>query len=222
MTPELMYAKATTKANKNASGGNIAWSKSSFVLIFNECKNRWVETLLKDKDTVLIDSLQEVIKTEPLQSPVIKDEYYEYALSSDFYEGILIKCKASKGNCKGVLYSREVKNQNKNILQFYSFQKPDFEFEWTFHSIQGNKVRIYRLPEFKITSATFEYYSVIPDIQMIGTVDINGNPITTSIGITLSDQYVDQIINLAVEEFMRNSLNNEGLQIAKDRTISQE
>ena len=52
-------------------------------------------------------------------------------------------------------------------------------------------------------------------------VDINGNP-STNKPIDLSDQYVDQIINLAAEEYMRDFESSIGLQIAQNRTSSQE
>tara|TARA_R110000868_G_scaffold1729_5_gene13913 strand:+ start:11305 stop:11973 length:669 start_codon:yes stop_codon:yes gene_type:complete len=220
MSPELMYAKFLNKINKGNTENSIACDASRFVLIVNECKNRWVEKGIKDKDSILIDSFQEIVKTKLLITPSdTTDKYTEFGLEEDYYEGILAKIEATSDTCKGVVYSREVKNQNKNILQWDANQRPDFEFEWTFHSIQGNKIRIYK-QEFEIDSVDFEYYSVIPDIQMAGTVDVEGNEIAISKGIDLSDQYVDQIINLSAEEFMRNFENSNGLQIGKDRTNS--
>ena len=222
MSPELMYAKFLNKINKGNTENSIACDASRFVLIVNECKNRWVENGIKNKDSVLIDSFQEIVKTKPFITPSdIKDDYTEFDLHEDYYEGILAKVRATSNTCKGIVYSREVKNQNKNILQWDENQRPDFEYEWTFHSIQGNKIRIYK-QGFEIDSADFEYYSVIPDIQMAGTVDVEGNEIAISIGMNLSDQYVDQILNVSAEEFMRNFENSGGLEIAKDRTNSEE
>ena len=67
-----------------------------------------------------------------------------------------------------------------------------------------------------------EYYKTIPDIQIKDTVDIEGNIVTQSIGIDISDQYVDQIINLAATEFERNYQNQVGVALGKDREQSQE
>jgi len=218
-----MYAKFLLKINKGGTQNNIACDKATFVLILNECKNRWVEKGIKDKDNILIDSYQEIVKTDTFITPSdTTSEYTEFELFADFYESILVKCHAVKGDCKKILYSREAKNQNKNFLQFDEANRPDFEWEWTFHSIQGNKIRIYK-DDFEITSADFEYYSVIPDIQMEGTYDVFDNYISTSIGIdVLSDQYVDQIINFAAKEFEMNYQNPQGVQIAQERINSQE
>ena len=62
---------------------------------------------------------------------------------------------------------------------------------------------------------------MLPDIDVEGYVHINGEP-STDITIPLSEQYLDQIINLAAEEFERDFQNERALQIAKDRTRSQE
>jgi hypothetical protein len=62
----------------------------------------------------------------------------------------------------------------------------------------------------------------MPDIQIEGTVDINGDIVTQSIGIDISDQYVDQIINLAAKEFEMNYQNQIGIQVAQERINSQE
>lgn len=223
MSPELMYVKFLDKVNKGSSGGGIDCDKEKFTRIVNECKNRWVEKGIKDKDSVLIDSFQEIVKTKNISTSTnVKKDYIEFQIPEDFYEGILAKCNAKKGSCKKVLYSREVKNQNKNFLQFDEASKPDFNWEWVFHSIQENKIRIYRT-DFDITSVVFEYYQIIPDIQMEGTVDIEGNLITTSVGIDiLSDQYVDQIINLSVKEFEMNYMSQPGVQISQERINSQE
>ncbi len=223
MSPELMYVKFLQKINKNNTQTDIACDKERFVLLINECKNRWVESHLKEKDSILIDSLQEIIKDKEYSTGADKVDYIEYQLEPDFYEAILTKSKAQRGDCKRVLYSREVKNQDKNLLQFDDSQKPDFDFEWTFNSIQGNKLRVYKTDDFKIDSTILEYYSVIPDIQMAGTVDIDEEPVTTSIGIDIiSDQYVDQIVNFAATEFMRDFENQTGVALGKDRQNSEE
>lgn len=220
MTAELTYQKLLLKINENNSGGNIACEKSVAVLLINECKNRWVEELLKQKDSILIDSLQETVVTREYLVGIDKGNYIEYPLNEDFYEDILTKCEAEKDSCKGVIYSREAKNQNKNIWEFDENLKPDFDYEWTFHTIQGNMLRVYK-NDFQILKTTFEYYKKIEDFDIEGYINLEGQP-SQNKPLTLSDQYIDQILNRAAEEFMRNYLNQAGLAIAKDRTNSEE
>ena len=115
---------------------------------------------------------------------------------------------------------REVKNQNKQVLTFDVNQRPDFDYEWTFCSVQGGNIRIYR-NDFDILKSDIEYYSVIPDIDIAGYNNIDNQP-SIDIPLTIiSDQYIDQIINLAAEEYMRDFQDPNGLQLAKDRTTSE-
>jgi len=220
VSPQILYLKFLTKINKGNTQGDIACDKDRFVLIFNEVKNRWVERTLKVKDSILIDSLQEIVKPYSLVDGVDRGTYTEFPLPNDFYEGILANCKAQRKTCKRNLFLRQVKNQDKNLLRDNINYKPDFDYEWSFFSIQNNTIRIYK-NDFDVLEGELEYYQVLPDIDVEGYVHINGEP-STDITIPLSEQYLDQIINLAAEEFERDFQNERALQIAKDRTRSQE
>lgn len=214
--PDIIYIKLLLKVNKGNSQGNIAIDKEKFVLIFNEVKNRWVESHLKHKDSILIDSIWEIVKTKELSNGLISKDYVDFEAPEDFYELILGKAYCKKGICKKELFLREVKNQDKNTLYFNINFRPDWDFEWSFLSLQDKYIRVYKT-DFDIEKIKVEYYKVIPDIDIEGYIHLDGTP-STNIGIDLSEQYVDQIISMAAEEFMRNSQNNLGLQIAKDRT----
>lgn len=220
VAPDIIYIKLLTKVNKGNSQGNIAIDKDRFVLLFNECKNRWVERHLKEKDSILIDSLSEIVKTEQLLNGNDKTVYTEFKIPEDFYELALATCEAQRNECKKTLFLRAVKNQDKNQLRFNSNYKPDFDFEWSFVSLQGGYLRVYQ-DDFKVNKVSMEYYKVIPSIDIEGYTHLDGSA-SSNIGIELSEQYVDQIINVTAEEFMRDFQDSQGVQIAKDRTNSQE
>lgn len=220
VSPELIYLKFLNKINKGNTQGDIACDKDRFVLIFNEVKNRWVEQTLKVKDSILIDSLWEIVKTEILKNGTDKKEYIEFKIPEDFYEVVLAQCAAKRGKCKKNLFLREVKNQDKNILRYNINYRPDFDFEWSIISIQSGTLRVYK-SDFNIENVTLEYYKVIEDLDIEGYTHLNGNA-SINKPINLSEQYIDQILNLAAEEFERNFQNPNDLQLAKDRTKSQE
>jgi len=219
MTPQECYNKFSIKINKNNTGANRACDKPKFVVIFNEAKNRWVDHSLKNKNSILIDRLQQIIKTDLILSPSISDEYVDFPFTDNFYEFINANCIATKGKCRRILRLREIKNQNKELLLFDKNNSPSFDWEWSTLTIQDNKVRVYK-KDFDVIQLNVEYYQVIPNIDIAGYTHIDGTP-STNIDINLSEQYVDQIINRAAEEFMRNYENTNALQIAKDRTNSE-
>src|SRR6185437_4628785 len=97
---QTTYLKFLQKINKNSTQFNIACDKGRFVLIFNEVKNRWVETNLKSKDSILIDNLRETINTASLVTPSkVTNDYVEYPLPEDYYEHILTKTTCEKNGC---------------------------------------------------------------------------------------------------------------------------
>lgn len=100
MQPELIYQKLLLKVNKGNTEFNIALDKPRAVLIINEVKNRWVESHIKDKDSILIDSLQEVVKTAEFLVGADKSTYMEYEIPFDFYEDILVSCEVQRENVK--------------------------------------------------------------------------------------------------------------------------
>lgn len=218
--PDIIYVKLLLKVNKGNSFGNIAIDKARFVLLFNECKNRWVENHLKEKDSILIDSLWETLKTVELTQGVDKSTYTEFQIPDDFYEVVNATCVAERKPCKRDIFLREIKNQDKSILRFDYNLRPDFDWEWSFFTIQSGSINVYKT-DFDVNKVALEYYKVIPDIDIEGYIRLDGAA-STNIGIDISEQYVDQIINLAAEEFMRDFQDPQGLQIAKDRTNSEE
>lgn len=219
MTPQECYSKFLIKINRDNTGAGRTCDKGRFVTIFNEAKNRWVDQRLKDKNSIIIDNLQEIIRTDEILSPTISDEYADFDFTDSFYEFITAKCYAKKGKCKRVIRLREIKNPNKQILYFDQSNEPSFEWEWSFLTIQDNKIRVYK-KDFDILSLTIEYYKIIPNIDIAGYIHLDRSP-SVDIPINLFDTYVDQIISRAAEEFMRNSENQIGLQIAKDRINSE-
>ena len=84
MTSEATYLNLLQKINRGNTQFNNTLDRARAVLILNECKNRWVEKHLKEKDSILIESLQEIIKTEILSFGNDKGEYVEYELKDDF------------------------------------------------------------------------------------------------------------------------------------------
>lgn len=213
------YSKFIIKINKTNTGANRTCDKGRFVLIFNEAKNRWVAERLKDKNSIIVDNLQQIIKSKEILNPTVYTEYVDFDFTDDFYEFLDANCVAQKEECRRVIRLREVKNPNKQILYTDVATEPSFEYEWSFLTIQDNKIRVYK-KDFDVLSLNVEYYGIIPDIDIAGYTKIDGTP-STNISIDIYDQYVDQIINRAVEEFMRDYENQTGLTVALNRTQSE-
>jgi len=215
MTPELVYQKILLKGNKLNSNFNSYCDKAKAVLIVNEVLNTWTRDKLKYKDSILIDDLQAIVKQVELFPGTDKTSFQSYILPKDFFECISVECEVERNSCKKRIFSREIKAQNKNLFQYDENQKPDFDFEWTFHQIATNSIKVYK-DEFNILKTIFSYYKTLPEFDVSGYIKMDNTP-SSDKPILLQDRFIDEIINYSVEELMRDFENNNGLSIAKDR-----
>ena len=216
-SPEQTYLKFLAKINKGNSEYNITCDKVLFSSLINEQKHKWVrKSLLKDKDSVLIDQLQEIVKDKQLYNPSLKEEFAEFLFTDDYYETIGGTCKAEKEGCKQTLRMREIKNQDETLLYYDENSQPDFDFEWTFFTLQGNTIRVYK-KDFKIKEANIRFYKTLNDFDIEGYTHLDGIP-STNKQLELADNKIDEIIDEAALEFSRIYENQLGYQLSKERT----
>ncbi|TXI87029.1 MAG: hypothetical protein E6Q36_08200 [Chryseobacterium sp.] len=106
-----------------------------------------------------IDDLQILLKEQNL-SIVNKDLFVETVkFPSDYLFFKLLTPKCSKGDCSNV-YIKSTLIEAANVdewLQDYSSQ-PSFDFEETFHTLVGNKYRVYHNKDFQINEVKLLYY----------------------------------------------------------------
>lgn len=216
-TAEETYIKFLVKINKNDSQFRISCDRGRFVLLVNENKHKWaLETIEKDKGSVLIEHVQDIVKDIELLNPVETKEYSEFTFGNGYYETIGGVCLAEQGECKSTLRLREVKNQDKQLLYFDSSNQPSFEYEWSYYTVQNNKLRVYK-KDFKVISATIEYYELIPEFDIEGYIKADGQA-STNIPFTLSDDTVDAILDVTAKDFMRIYQNQVGFALQKEQT----
>jgi hypothetical protein len=107
-----------------------------------------------------VDNLQSLLKTHVL-SFTNKDRHVECRkLPIDYLYFKRVSPKCNKGTCLNVQmksYFREEANVDDLLIDFMT--QPSFEMEQCFHTIAGNKIRIYHNNDFDIEEATLTYYA---------------------------------------------------------------
>lgn len=215
-TAQEIYYKLLQKAQKNNTEFNIAIDKPRAVALINEAKHNWAKTLIKkNKDSSLIEHIQELVVDKELLNPRKEKEYAEFDFTENLYETIGGYCLAKKDKCKQILRLREVKNQDKQLLYFDSGNEPSFEYEWSYYTYQDNKIRVYT-KDFVVLSTTIEYYRFIEEFDIDGYIKMDGSNSTDST-INLPDDNVDQIINEAVKDYFRITENQVGFQLSGEK-----
>lgn len=105
------------------------------------------------------DDLQLFLKDKELTS-YKRDVYNEIkTLPSDYLYISKLTVYANKDECRDVLIDsdlREDGNTNKLLLNYH--EQPSFKFEQTFHTLQGNKIRVFHNDDFDVNRVILSYY----------------------------------------------------------------
>lgn len=220
MTSLESYYKFLLKINRNNTQGNITCDVATYVIIYNESQRRWLNNRIPSKTIEDLTDVQSLIVTDVLQPLNVLPEFAEYALpekwfySTDSYViGSNKECKNSKINL------REINTITLRDNLFDDSNKPSLEFEWSFFTIESDKIKVYR-DGFTPSTLHFSYYKEPQDIDIEGYIKIDETP-STNINPELADIFVDQIISEAASEYMRNYEDANGLQFAQNRQISE-
>lgn len=219
MTSQEAYITFLTLANKLASNEAINIGKGQFVLLYNKHSRVWLEQRVrKTKATQKIDEIQQLVKKSvPLSISNTTSTYVEFSLPTDWFDNISGYAVCSRGSCKNrIINSYQIKNDNKQLVQFDENWRADFDFEWLPITIGQDLVQVY-FTDFNIDGFYMDYFKYPADIQMIGYIDPNGKLSTTNIDPELDDIYVNEILDLVVADVSRIYQNTEKFPLDADR-----
>ncbi len=220
ITSQEAYYKFLLKINKGNSQFNTPCDRITFCSLYNEAQRTWLNKNVPENDSNNIANVQSIIVTKTINPQVSTNEYTLFNLPDDWFASSDGYILADKGECKKqVINLHQIKSANKRMYLFDDNNKPSFEFEWSFFTVEEDKVKVFK-DDFLIRSLFFTYYREPSNISIQGDINFDGSP-TVDKNPELGDVFVEQIINEAAAEFMRNYINSNGLQIAKERIDSQ-
>ena len=106
-----------------------------------------------------MEDLKFLLKTQEIAS-YKRDLYNEVKdLPEDYNTLSRLSVYASKGDCTSVLMDsqlREVASVDRLLLDWA--EQPSFDFEQTFHTLQGNTLRVYHNKDFTVSRVVLTYY----------------------------------------------------------------
>jgi hypothetical protein len=157
----------------------------------NQFKEQAEETRIK------VDDLQILLSDPiPLNTEMFDKYYKSELLPTDYlyFNKLDLNCRTKE--CSGRFIKstlREEANSN-DYLQDYAMQ-PAFEMEETFHTIVGNKFKIYTNGEFNVTKAYLVYYRKPKEIDFGGCEHENGTS-----GQDVDPEFKDDIVELIIDD----------------------
>lgn len=219
MTANEVYVKLLQKVNENFTNDNIALDKSRAYLHINEAQNKYVEwTLQKRNDDSLRDIQRLLVDDKSLEFLNKHLQHSNYKLPENYFDFSNITVFATKGKCQNKpILPIEIKDENKNLLEFDYNNKPSFEYRETFYNLSDDSVKIY-FSDFNITRVYLSYYRYPKKINFEGYIMADGSPSTNS-DPEWDDRQMDRIISIAAKDF-NTVMGRQTIDIDKDRIIS--
>jgi len=132
---------------------------------FNKAVNEWVRRQYHgnnikqegdEESRIRVDDLQFLLKSDPM---TVRDKgiYVETnKLPTDYLYYKRVTPYVSKGDCSGIMIKSHLREEANVDDLLPSF--PSFDFEETFNTLIGNKIRLYHNKDFSVDRITLTYY----------------------------------------------------------------
>lgn len=219
MTSIEAYKRFQLKLNKLDSSDNIDIVPGEFVLLFNEQQVNWYWDKFDNKsDRFDIDTVQLFIEPDKeILANTVNTRHTDFILPTDYLDYIKSYCLASRATCKDrVIRTFQVKMTDiEGVLRDES-NAPSFDYQETPITLAKNKIQVYTT-DFKVGKLYLTYYRYPVKIDITGYSHIDGTP-SINIDPELSDDMVDEVINLCVLEAQRITENGDGFQLSNNRS----
>lgn len=226
MDVRLIPFKVKSRLNKIDSSDYDNLECHQIVEAYNKAQLEWVRRQLhggnayregSEASITRIDDLQILITpTELLGS---NGDYYFLSrpIPEDYLRYVNLRVFASKGNClnqRMKSWLREEAN-SEDLLRDVN-NKPSFMWRETFHTVVGNKIRVYTDNDFTVRKVELNYYRKPREIRLVGC-DYLGVSSSENVDPELPDAVVELIIDDAAAILAAGMENFNQVQINTQR-----
>lgn len=204
---EQVKDRFRVKAEKNGTNDNIAFDNLIFSLLYNETQNKYLTIQLQQRGVDDVRYIQRFLILDRL-IPNISETHNKinFPLPKDYFDLSAVRGKAQKGNVQHEMLYKEAQTENIEELLQDEFNKPSFEWEESFYTINADNLSIYTDGTFKIGDVLLNYYRYPSQITLLD----ENNPesgFTPSSIIEWDDKTLDDIISLMVANSDANENN---------------
>lgn len=221
MTSNKAYIKFLQKVNKNLNSNNVVADKGRFVLLYRENEIKRITQIISEGNDERLREIQFFLETDrPLEYlSKSNDKRVLYKLPSDYLDLSSVYAEAEKGKCKSKIFLFEIKDKNYSTHIPDNYNQPSFEYQEAPYIVANNNLNIFTEDKFKITKVQISYYRYPKEMNIVGWYDENGIASTNS-NPEGDDRFIDKVISMAAADFARNNYDTDGVQINKDRIIT--
>lgn len=227
MQSALIWLKIKERLNKLDSSDYDSIECWQVREAFNKAQLEWVRRTIHgsnrtqegDEETKMrVDDLQMLLKTISLRGSEKENLFFETdKLPIDYLYHKRVTPIVSKNSCKGRKLKSTLREEANvdEYLHDYSLQ-PSFDFEETFHTLIGNKVRVYTNNDFDVEKVKMIYYRQPRPIDFGNCEQLDGTA-GQDIDPELKDDVLELIIDEAVSILAGDIESPNQFQITKQR-----
>jgi len=201
MTPNRLYEKYITKAEKNSTNDNFSTDKFKFVQLYNELSVRLVKFFLNNRN---IDNLKDIqvllVNDTPIAPAFKKQDFNLFSLPKDFLSWSYVSAKANKGECKKQdIYLYEIKDEDRADYLTSSLFKPSFHYREVPYNFTEDFVKVYKEKGMDIYKILLSYYKYPKKIKLQDPENPESDFIQEN--LDLPEHIIDRIISAMVGDF---------------------
>lgn len=168
MQAALVFIKVQQRLNKLASSDYDNLQLWQVREAYNKAQLEWVRrqviglntTQEGDEETKnKVDDIQILLKHASLAGKNTKTYFESTKLPEDYLYFKRVSAKAQKGSCKEISIKSNLREEANvdDFLDDWSMQ-PSYQFEQTFHTLIGNRIRVYTNNDFNVNEIELIYY----------------------------------------------------------------
>lgn len=206
MQNSLVWLKIKQRINKLDSSDYDSIECWQVREAYNKAQLEWTRKQIhgnnqsgeSDEETKMrVDDLQILLKSITLKGVEKENLYFETTtLPKDYLYFKRITPIADKEHCEGRKLKSTLREEANvdEYLQDYSLQ-PSFDYEETFHTLIGNKIRVYTNNDFDIEKIKLIYYRQPRPIDFGNCEHLDGTP-----GQNIDPELKDDVVELIIDE----------------------
>lgn len=207
MNNTTLQIKFKQRLNKLASNDYDNIECWQIVEAFNKAQIEWCRRQLHgnnvfkegdEQSKMLIDDLQELLETTPLQGIESDNVYVSNSLPNNYLSFKRVSTLAKTECCPPRdMTTYLVEEANIDIILRDPLKRPDYDWGETVCTLSGGRLRIYSNSDFTIFKPTLTYYRSPRNIEIVGCKD----PYTGSVSNgDVPCEFKDDIVEILIDE----------------------
>lgn len=221
MTSNEAYVKFLQKVNKNLNSNNVVADKGRFVLLYRENEIKRINQLISEGNDERIREIQMFLNTDVSLKfkSVSNDKRALYSLPKDYLDISSAYAEASKDKCKATIFLYEFKDKNYSAQISDNYNKASFGLREAPYIIASDSINVFTNNEMEIKKVFLSYYRIPKQMNIEGWINEEGISSQNS-NPEGDESFIDKVISMASADFARNNYDTDGVQINKDRIIT--